>query len=319
MKFANKRLPGDTFAANDKWIVRLLVLLGILALLGCILLQGLIRNDSERVIAEALGKTFLSQHNGWTVSGDVYAETGVSGGVYGFAFQGGYAKDGRLKLKIATENYVSGTSAEIVRPSNKGDLYMRVTGIKDITGAFVVGGAAIDKKLQDIIVKHKDDIDGTWYKIDTPEAEELSNEFSLPDLQPIVMQDTSAVKTAYSAHPFLHAKDISGGEILLQSPTRYYEIAVDHVQLEQFLQLLRDGGSVDAKSAESVLALFKDTRVLQVWINKKSHLLEQVRAEYKRGDTTYTLRARFIVPDPSMEVNEPTKTEPFENFVRLLK
>lgn len=297
-------------------------LLLIFSTLGLILMLNIKKNEPASLLVKALDQTFLSDDTaGWTVYGDSYVQT-KDGGLYGASLNGQLTSSGDFKIDLDTGYLISGSRLELVKPSNTDSVYGKLSGLKDITGVFAVGGANLDSNLSKLIRYHRDDIDSSWYKLS--DKSELSAMFnrsglaSLGSLSQLKGGMREAAAQAYLQYPFLEIDHVYYGEVLSNSVTAQYRISINQTKFKNFLNKLKSKSDLSQSTANQLIKSASHISGLQIWVNLNSHKVEQVRFAYDTAKDNYTLRLRFADAQSTANFEKPKKAEPVQNLLDML-
>ena len=300
----------------------------LLSLLAWGLFRLILQRDPAIVLPSALANTFLEDSPAaMSVYGDMYVDAKTDGSSFGLRFDGAIGGSGALDVHLNTDTLVAGSNGRLIKPSQTDKAYIELTNIADISSAYIVGGASVDTTLYRAVKNHKDQIDGRWYVLENQAAfGSLLDANGLTDFLPVLRavngEDRVKVAALYKTHPFLRVIDQSYGEILLQSPTAWYQLKIDTASLRSFLSALQAArlGSLPL-TAEQVAQLeraFGRMSDVQVWVNPAGKRVEQVRIVYESDKNTITLRMRFSSNGSSVAPPVPAKSQSINTLMQLL-
>lgn len=314
-----ERHPDDSSLRIMTW---LLVVLLCLLLLGAGLLYELIRNNPKYLTQKSFSNTFFSNINTMSVSGDMYVESLKTGELYGVQFDGGVAWDGRMDVRLTSRMLPADSTAKIIRTDTNKPVYGSISGVSDITQMFVVGASSQDIAMYNLLNKHKKQVDGTWYSFADASLAGRLQSLGVPGLLPqgLSASERAQLADVYEQYPFLVVDEMYRGEILLQKPTVQYEVHVDQAVFVQFAnELSRQNQSLmSAQASQRIQDALNHMQTLQIWINPKSQLVEQVYAVYTDKDMRYSMRVRLQNTAVKVSPSEPANAKPITEFIKLM-
>lgn len=257
-----------------------------------------------------------------SVSGDMYVESLKTGELYGVQFDGGVAWDGRMDVRLTSRMLPADSTAKIIRTDTSKPVYGSISGVSDITQMFVVGASSQDIAMYNLLNKHKKQVDGTWYSFADASLAGRLQSLGVPGLLPqgLSANERAQLADVYEQYPFLVVDEMYRGEILLQKPTVQYEVHVDQVVFIQFANELssQNQSLMSAEVSQQIQDALKHMQTLQIWINPKSQLVEQVYVVYIDKDMRYSMRVRLQNTAVKVSPSEPANAKPITEFIKLM-
>lgn len=261
-----------------------LLLFFLITLAGLLWLN--ISNSPQYVLRSALAKAGNSlQAEQVTVSGGQIYVTSPTGETYGAKVTALRQPDGGMAATLDTGSTVFGSSLYLSSGAGKGVLQIR--GVEKITQSFVVGGSSQDSALNMFLQEHKDRIGNRVYNLQGVGYADLLKAMGLDDVSAVDIstrgEGNKTFGSSFKQYPFLSIVGYARGEIILKDPTYQYELEVDGQKLTQFLQ---------ANNA-SLAPWMANISAIRLWVNQKSHTIEQLQFEYEKNEWAYSIRARL--------------------------
>ncbi len=229
------------------------------------------------------------------------------------------AENGDSQATISTDFDGVSLTAEF-RVIGESDLYFKLNGVKDLDK--ILKSLNLDdadsRQTISLFAPILEKLDDQWVKTDSTSDQLTGGLTGNLDILNLTKEESDKVAEIYKNNPVLEITEVLPEEEVNGEPSYHYKIAINKENYVAFLTELKDANIGKLKVEQSDIESAKDMDTsklnIEVWINKTSKSVNQIKLSGSEDDVNMELRIAITDVNQPVTVEVPEDAKSFEEI-----